>query len=255
MIALLETRTNSCYVKQSIMRKIKLDEGMFVEASGFGGGIWLFWDNSRIHIEEISKIDEILTVLVCDSNNRRWVVSIIYASPLPLLRDDLWTYLSKLGEIIHLSWLVIGDCNQPLNSCDKKGGRPINRSRASKLQTVIDRSQLLDLGYRGPKYTWTNMRKGSALIQERINRAWCNLRWHHEFAKAYVRHLPRMSSNHHPLLVCGLQKGNKTNSGGFRFLEAWFHHPNFAAAVESNWKQGSKDLGETIHQFRVGIQD
>lgn len=51
-----------------------------------------------------------------------------------------------------------------------------------------------------------------------------------------MRHLPRMSSNHHPLLVCGLQEDNKTNSSGFMFLEAWFHHPDFAAAVESNCK-------------------
>lgn len=77
------------------------------------------------------------------------------------------------------------------------------------------------------------MRKGPSLTQERIDSAWCNLRWHHEFAKAYVRHLPQMASDHHPLLVCGLQEDNKKNSGGFRFLDALFHHPDFAAVVES----------------------
>lgn len=104
-----------------------------MEASCFGGEIWLFWDSTRIHVEELSKFEQIMTVLIHDSSNRRWVLSVIYASHLPLLREDLWNYLISLGDIIQIPWLITGDCNQPLNICDKRGGRSINRSRAAKL--------------------------------------------------------------------------------------------------------------------------
>lgn len=43
-------------------------------------------------------------------------------------------------------------------------------------------------------------------------------------------------------------------TSGFRFLEAWLQHPNFAPAVERYWQQGLGDLGESINQFRIGIQ-
>lgn len=74
---------------------------------------------------------------------------------------------------------------------------------------------MVDLGFQGPKFTWTNCRKGAANVKERIDRAWCNLCWHHKFDKAHVKHLVRSAFDHHPLLVVGLAKPKRTvGSGG-----------------------------------------
>lgn len=40
---------------------------------------------------------------------------------------------------------------------------------------MIDVGGFIDLGFIGPKFTWTNNRKDGALIQERMDRAWGNI--------------------------------------------------------------------------------
>lgn len=73
-----------------------------------------------------------------------------------------------------------------------------------------------------------------ANIRERIDRAWCNLRWHHAFGNATVQHLPRVESDHHPLLLAGLTPWITACSSGFRFLESWYCHPSFGKVVEDS---------------------
>lgn len=160
---------------KTLQERLKFTDGIFVEAIGFAGGIWLCWDADRVHVEEVSTFDQIITELVRDGHHQPWVLSVIYASPNPTVRDALWNYIMQLGNIINIPWLIIGDCNQPLTADDKQGGRPINRNRAAMLQTAIDTCHLLDLSFRGPRYTWTDMRHEPALIWGRIDRAWCNL--------------------------------------------------------------------------------
>lgn len=60
---------------------------------------------------------------------------------------------------------------------------------------------LFDLGFKGPKFTWNNMRKGVDNVQERLDKAFGNQRWLQRFRDCQVRHLPRSRSNHNPLIV------------------------------------------------------
>lgn len=60
------------------------------------------------------------------------------------------------GHLIDVPWLIAGDVNQALEVSDKMGGRHINQMQAGKLRAMIDDCQLIDLGYQGPKFTWTN---------------------------------------------------------------------------------------------------
>lgn len=84
---------------------------------------------------------------------------IIYASSNPNYRDKLWSYLQQLGKIIRVARLVVGDVNQPMETAEKHGGRPINKNRAAKLRGVINNCQLIDLGFNGPRFTLINMRQ------------------------------------------------------------------------------------------------
>lgn len=74
-----------------------------VEAVRFAGGIWLLWDSTRVHVESVTTHDQILTILVADiGHNKTWLFSIIFASPNPLLQDELWKYLGKMGNLVHI---------------------------------------------------------------------------------------------------------------------------------------------------------
>lgn len=60
---------------------------------------------------------------------------------------------------------------------------------------------MLDLGFSGPKYTWTNKRGLANLIQLRLDRCWDNTSWKSLFHEANVTHLARVNSHHCPLLL------------------------------------------------------
>lgn len=112
------------------------------------------------------------------------------------------------------------DFNQVVEAKDKFRVLPVNAAHISSLKTIVDSCHLLDLGFQGPKYTWTNYRKGLALIRERLDRAWCNLLWHHKFDQEVVWHLPWTHSDYHPILFEDIQGQQCMGFQGFRFLEA-----------------------------------
>ena len=60
---------------------------------------------------------------------------------------------------------------------------------------------LMDLGFFGPKYTWSNLRGISDLIQECFDRCWADSDWKLLYPEAIVCHLPRVNSDHYPLLL------------------------------------------------------
>lgn len=48
----------------------------------------------------------------------------------------------------------------------------VNRSLLFK--ECLDKFNMLDIGFMGPRFTWTNKREVQALIQERIDRYFLN---------------------------------------------------------------------------------
>lgn len=143
-----------------------------------------------MNIEVVSKYNQVLNVLVKPENGRPWFLSVIYASPNPLYRRDLWFYLRLLGNIMTAPWVARGDFNQVLEASNKQCGQSINKTQTDYMREVVDTCNWLDLGFQGLKFTWTNGCKGTSNIKERIDQVWCNVNWHHMFVAANFKHLP-----------------------------------------------------------------
>ena len=72
---------------------------------------------------------------------------------------------------------------------DKFGGRSVNIGRAMRFQECLDNCRMMDSGFTGPRYTWSNHRPLSDLVQEQINRVFVNSKWNDLYPKAAVFHL------------------------------------------------------------------
>lgn len=48
-------------------------------------------------------------------------MSLIYASPMALVREEIWTHLGSLGTCFHVTWIILGNFNQILDVEDKRG--------------------------------------------------------------------------------------------------------------------------------------
>lgn len=91
---------------------------------------------------------------------------------------------------------------------------------------------MIDLGFSGPTFTWTNRRDIGGLIQTRLDRCWANPSWTLAFPEANVTHLPRISSDHCPLLLSLSKTCASRVERPFRFEKIWLSHPGFCLTVE-----------------------
>ncbi|RYR07867.1 hypothetical protein Ahy_B05g075354 [Arachis hypogaea] len=84
---------------------------------------------------------------------------------------------------------------------DKEGGREKSESSIQKFQNFINEVGLIDLGYEGPKFTWTNRKYGINHIKEMLNTAFASEAWKNSYPRALVSHLSNVGSDHRPILL------------------------------------------------------
>lgn len=93
---------------------------------------------------------------------------------------------------------------------------------------------MVNLGFYGPQYTWSNKRQGQALIRERFDRGAANGEWRLLFPRATVRHCPHTSSDHAPIL---LDTFGDQSSGPhpFSFEAFWVSSPQCQDVFGDAW--------------------
>ncbi|XP_028551238.1 uncharacterized protein LOC114579784 [Dendrobium catenatum] len=96
-------------------------------------------------------------------------------------------------------------------------------------------NDLHDLGFLGPKYTWSNNKFGHSKIWVRLDRILMNsegLRW---APVAVVKHLVRLTSDHCPLLVNLFAETPRPGNIWIRFKDIWMTYPVTWRLVWKNW--------------------
>lgn len=134
---------------------------------------------------------------------------------------------------------------------DKLGGRPVNPCRSSLLWKYISHCNLIDLGYKGCKFIWSNHRKRSkGLIMERFDRIFINDNWLDFFPTAFVTHLPKTYSDHNPLLLTLSNNNIYSGPRPFRLESFWCNYPDFVNIINSSW---SNNLITTSGNFQKNV--
>lgn len=135
-------------------------------------------------------------------------------------RNDFWNVLRKLGHAHDLPWVVYGDFNEILYACEKVGGVPREEGRMKAFREVVVDSQLLDLRYSSPRFTWERGNLLTNNIREILDRGLAFKCWAELFPNAIVQHLLHSLFDHCPRLLCTTQVLNRPRNRQFRF-EAW----------------------------------
>ncbi|XP_075111376.1 uncharacterized protein LOC142181762 [Nicotiana tabacum] len=87
-------------------------------------------------------------------------------------------------------------------SVEKKIGRiPYQSSKSIKFLSMIEDCGLVDHGFYGPKYTWSNGRGLCSIVWKRLDRGLANDQWLEMFPAATVSHLASTGLDHTPLLL------------------------------------------------------
>ncbi|KAL0005724.1 hypothetical protein SO802_013285 [Lithocarpus litseifolius] len=177
ILVIMETTLGGARAKE-ITDRLPFDGAIHTETVRFIGGLWLLWNSNLVEFVQLANTEqEIHMEVKVPATNLSWIFFAFYASPRSVERCILWENLIKVAEFHNKPWVIAGDFNEPLLGEDKFGGRPVNISRSLLFKDCLDKCNMVDLGFSGPRYTWTNRRELNNLIQERMNRYFMNLSW------------------------------------------------------------------------------
>ncbi|XP_019265527.1 PREDICTED: uncharacterized protein LOC109243087 [Nicotiana attenuata] len=250
MLVLLETKMAD---HQTLAQQLQFD--MIIQSPTIGpfGGIVLMWKEEFVAVEEVATTPQGIHAMVKVSpDHPPWLFSAIYANNLLANRKLLWEDLITISKNIKTNWFIGGDFNEVLKARNKFGGNPINLSRSNLFWNCINECNLLDLGYKGSKYTWTNKRYSNktSLILERIDRCFANEGWIEQYPEASVLHFPRTHSDHCPLQINMVGPPNNKPSRPFRFESMWASHPSFPNIINRAFSNHSTLLQST-ESFKI----
>ncbi|CAN1846263.1 Transposon TX1 uncharacterized 149 kDa protein [Linum perenne] len=223
-----------------VARSLGFDSYFIVDAVGYVGGIWAFW---REHEEQVTVLEhstQLLHLKCVEGTAALVFISGVYGSPQPLTRTELWEYIRTLHQAISGPWLLCGDFNSIRCMDDRLGGAYFNASRCRAFNNCLDDCELLDLGFSGPKFTWFHGQK-----KRRLDRAVCNAAWMTAYPGSAVLHLPRIRSDHRPILIHSPPEVTPAvNIRPFRFQIPWLAHGDFQSTLRRFLREGETVNGK-----------
>ncbi|KAK1289091.1 hypothetical protein QJS10_CPB18g00678 [Acorus calamus] len=123
-------------------------------------------------------------------------------------RHVLWEELSQVKAVHGLPWCVLGD---------------FNVTRFVEDRNRIAEEGLVDLPIANQNFTWSNLREVPALA--RLDRVLIDAEWEEAFPLCRLSGLPRICSDHSPLLLVGGDVARKPV--WFRFENWWLLRLDF----------------------------
>lgn len=108
---------------------------------------------------------------------------------------------------------------------------------------------MVDIQFQGPKFTWIRGLTGS-----RMDRYVANSDWFECFHAASSLHLPKLKSDHCPILLkLSSTKPTAPTKRPFKFFAPWVTHEGFTKRVKDNWKV-NHIWEENVNLFTNAVQ-
>jgi hypothetical protein len=208
---------------------------------GQSGGLALLWtDYLLVTIQNYSR--QYINATILSANHAEaWTFMGFYRHLETGKRKEALDLLHHLCRYEPMAWLCVGDFNKILEESGKLGGARHPRGQMEEFKNVLDHCCLSDLGYSGPRYTWTNKRTDSLFTQERLDRAVANAAWCGFFFLSplvLVEVLAAQSFNHAPICF-SLRRdsnGGQRRMRSFRYEAYWTKQTGWKEVIEKVWR-------------------
>ncbi|CAJ2634985.1 unnamed protein product [Trifolium pratense] len=120
----------------------------------------------------------------CDDEEtgEHWGITDIYGYLEEQNKWKTWLLVGSLARHNQGRWLCCGDFNDILDSQEKQVRNVRSRSQLSIGRQIVAESSLIDLGFEGYPFTWSNGREEGAKVQCRLDRALANVEFINRFS-------------------------------------------------------------------------
>lgn len=153
-----------------------------------GGGLALFW-NSNVNVNIKSYSSHYIDAVVQNKSDMLWRCTGVYGHLKAKKKHHTWTLLKRLADLSFYPWCYFVDFNEILHCHEKSGGNDRNLSMMTEFRKSIQACNLIDIGYKGSQFTWSNKRFRPHLIEERLDRFLCSKDWRNNFQEFLARNL------------------------------------------------------------------
>lgn len=162
-------------------------------------------------------------------------ISWVYGDPNENKKKLFWGYLCRRLTVQAQPWICLGDFNEVQWSSEKWGGNPQPHWRMNLFNQFLTQNDLRDLHYQGPCFTWYRYCHGQLTLQERLDRCVGNPSWCASKPKAQVFNLPKVGSDHRPILLDSSPR-ESWSPKLFRFEHIWTTSEMCGQIVAQAWK-------------------
>lgn len=248
LIFLSETKL-SCGEMMKVKAKVSGYNGLAVDSCGRSGGVALLW-REDIVVELRSMSIHHVDVWVRDGlGGKEWRFTGFYGWPEVQKRHLSWKLLEELAGQVDGPWICMGDFNEIMYSCEKKGGRDRAVWQMSQFREAVANCRLHDLPFSGYEFTYDNGQGGDDNVQCRLDRALVNDEWFGVFDMARGINLDREWSDHAPIKVVLSESGEDSQKKGerpFRFEQVWAEEGKCEEIIEGAWLVGGPTVPQKI---------
>ncbi|XP_074288795.1 uncharacterized protein LOC141613951 [Silene latifolia] len=131
-----------------------------------------------------------------------WYLVLFYGEPEQSLRMQVFDFLGSWLVSLDHPFIIVGDFNQVEFSSDKLSAKTGSIAGAMSFHNWRVEHELVDIPFKGPRFTWCNNRKGFRRVYERIDKAYGSKDWFSNFPNTGVKHFPIQISDHAPIELC-----------------------------------------------------
>lgn len=242
-----------CDLKRATKRisELPLCNAVVVPSEGSSGGLWLVWgDEFQITVVEKSK-SLIAAQVVNKASQKKWGLLAVYGDPNRTQNPIIWSRLENYLQDQNQPVCLLGDFNAVASATEKWGGSQSLSNPNRAFRAWISEVGLMDLGYHGPAYTWSNKKDGVQNISERLDRGLANTAWAMMFPNTQIYHLPRFQSDHLPILLRTNPMQAKAKPR-FRCENWWLQNSDFKEVCKSIATEPTENWSQFTKNFRKG---
>ncbi|KAK9942661.1 hypothetical protein M0R45_008314 [Rubus argutus] len=224
-------------------------EGVLV-ADSKKGGLSLWWrPDVSVDCHNSSKffIDTTVTFIKSGVKAR---ITWIYGPPYYADKAEFWGSWTNKKRDDWIPWMVIGDLNEMLWQHEMEGGVPWSSNRCIFLRHFLDTNNLIDIGFKGQRFTWAKKAFGDVVLQERLDRSLINDDWLLAWPESCVTHLTRIGSDHCPLLFehCPILEKRQRS---FKFEAFWADDEECLPLIEENWSNTTSSTNQDLWKHNL----
>ena len=245
-VFLMETK-NKDKKMESIRRKVGMEEGVYVEPKGVGGGLTLWWKKEMIVNVMESNKNLINTVVMGDGDVGMIRIFWIYGAPIFKERKGVWDDIKRKVRGMRGPLVCIGDFNDVAYMMEKEGGRSKERNKIECFQEMMRECDLNEVKFQGQRFTWFGVREGE-LIKERLDRVLVNVEGMERLPNMQVLNLPAVGSDHSPMVLYTEYKDGVAERR-FKFEAKWLETEGCERIISEIW--GRRFGGSRINQIML----